>query len=302
MRRTDATTRQRQRGMAMTELLFCTFPYCLLILGAVFLWHMASGKQEISKFITSSAATGQKVEIDDFFKGLKGTPQALAETTYTPEQETEYNTLTEVDSDFDEPVLPYDTAGDDVWAGMCAVLYQGAYSKQNDTIVLNMTSMGKFLCASGYLEEASTPDSIALELGGPQQVDPVKSADGDVAMREISEVMSRWLSYHRSQARYTYALESGHGELPFEDRSAYDTSKVDWRSERGVTIPADEDAKMKQYSAFAATAENPARYGTHCAGPAGVLLNELPRDFGGVDPDSLDLPPDLGAAYWDKAQ
>lgn len=242
-----AIGRHRQRGTALTELVLCLLPYLIVLLGAIFFWHLMLGKQEVIKYSTSAAMPGEgTISESAFFGKLKGTATRSGVETFSfgnNGADASFNDLAQVTEE-DEPVLPYKNNGEDLKRAIELAGISVYYSVEEGGYKLSLGETGNRLKALGFLDV----DTKAVY----KNTDDIKVNVTQMDMlQEASQALGEWVSYRGAYGNYTYTVPFGKGRLPME-AEAPDQSAGAWRSSGGMKL-----YKKPPY-AFWAIIEDPA--------------------------------------------
>lgn len=200
--------RRNERGSALMELMLCLLPYGLVMLGALFLWYVQTGKQEVFKYLTSAAmAGGGGVPVAG--RVQQGRLLTGSVATYDQGAEDVYNVDLDVDATRDEPVMPYDPGGTD----LAAALTRGAISvnlQWDGTINVHATESGNQLARAGLIEGLVTGQGLDLntDLSFNINMEAMQDLSASFAARDFQATLARGAAY-----QYT---ASGSGALPFE--------------------------------------------------------------------------------------
>lgn len=203
------------RGSAMMELMLCLLPYALVMMGAMFLWYVQAGTQEIYKHTTAMAMSegaagdgGKRVHV--------GTLSSGTLTTYTQGEGGAYNAALDVDATRDEPILPYDRDGEDIKAAVTrdAITVR---IRWDGTLIVESTTIGSQLRREGLISGLVTGRGLDLDadLSFDIESEPMRDLSTMFAERDFRTTVVRG-------AAYEYA--SAGRRLPFEE------SMGRWRS------------------------------------------------------------------------
>lgn len=222
----------RQRGSALNELVICLLPYLLVILAAVVFWHLLLGKQEAIKYATSNAMPGDAtINNDLFFGNLDGTPEKNSVVTYdfsSGTAESTFNSVAKVE-EADEPVLPYDSDGEDLQRAIELSGQQVVYNADTQTYSLRRSanSTGYRLENLGFLSSTDTDATYTSSSSITVEV-----LDQDL-IAEVAQALGEWITYHGASANYSYTAPFGQEAMVFEED---DPSGEAWRSSEGMSV------------------------------------------------------------------
>lgn len=227
--------RSLRRATALSELVVCMLPYLLILLGALFFWHLMLGKQEVIKYATSAAMPGSGTIADsEFFGNLKGstTLSNVEEFSFSGgTSESTYNSLAAVD-DNDEPVLPYKSSGEDFQRAIELSGVSAYYNQKQNGYMLSLGETGGRLKNLGFLNGVNTKqvysDSSNISLGVSQTE----------LLEDASQAMGEWINYRGAYGNYAYVAPFGRERLPMEGE-APDNTAGSWRSASGISVYAD---------------------------------------------------------------
>lgn len=235
-----------QRGSAMMELLVSLLPYLLIMMGAVFFWHLMLGKQELFKYTAAESIMGDDVDGQDFFGNLAGTITVFSGVIYDANSEDTFNIETDVSEDEDEPVLPYDAEGEDFKSAVS----RGAYnisSNADGTVDVSLSKYGQRLADRGLISGMVTGESLPADTNLDFDVDPQ-------ICRDVSLALGEWISYRgASGSSYSYSLGFGRNQLFMES----DDPQYSFRKASGTTISG------KEISAYSAFVDDPELRGSY---------------------------------------
>ncbi len=264
---------KNNQGTALIELVICMLPYILIIMGAIFFWHLVAGKQEAVKyFTTSSTLNDTSLKSEYFFGKMKGMAYVGDQVTYDNEED--FNSVAGITED-DEPVLPYDSNGDDMQRAFELSGTQVYFDSSSGGYKVRRTQAGSRIAQLGLMGNLDT--STVYNEGDDISVD---ITDEDDVLPQISVSLGDWIDYKSSTANYSYALPLGRGRLPFESKVS--TSQT-WRSEEGIKVfPRD-------VSSFWAVINNPYMrdWGDDVSSLSSALATIYKTSAGAVAPSSL---------------
>lgn len=201
-------TRARdERGSALMELMLCLLPYALVMLGAMFLWYVQAGKQEVFKYLTTTAMAGGggttagRVRQGELLSG--------AVTTFDRHSEAAYNAALNVDAARDEPVMPYDPAGTDLAAAFTRDAIR-VRLRWDGTLDVHATESGNQLVQAGLIEDLVTGSGLDVntDLSFNINMEVMQDLSASFAARDFQATLVRGAAY-----RYR---ASGSRPLPFE--------------------------------------------------------------------------------------
>lgn len=230
----------RPRGSAVTEFIICLFPYMIILLGAIFFWHLALGKQELFDYSQAAAAAGDQAGGGKFWN-IDGARRLNAPRHYAPGDEASYNAKVGIDAKVDEPVLPYAASGED----FKACVSRGVYvitANTDGTINVGLSKQGRRYQQKGLIKNVTTGDHLSP--GSSLDFD----VDGEIASA-VSRALSEWVSYSGVDGgAYRFTLQFGASDNIALERGAVTEN---WRSQSGVTVGG------RTLSAFTARIDDP---------------------------------------------
>lgn len=243
------------RATAMTELVFCMLPYLLVLLAALFFWHLMLGKQEVIKYTASTAMPGQgAIESDWFIGKLEGKATLKELTVYSfgeGASESTFNDLAKVTED-DEPVLPYKSNGDDFKRAIELAGVSVYYSQADGGYRLSLGETGWRLKTLGFLDADTKKVYSEAE-------DISVTVSQTELLEDASQAMGEWIQYRGcSGSNYSYTAPFGLDKLPFESEKP-DNREGAWRSSYGISVfkdfpgafwPAIEDTGMRSWTGY----------------------------------------------------
>lgn len=218
-------TNPHQRGAAFAEFLLCLLPYMLVLLAAVFFWHLMRGRQELFNYAQAAANIGDAPDL--FAQGVikEGTAKLSPATIYSATDENTYNAKVKVDPQIDEPVLPYSTDGADFSAGISRSVYV-ITANMDGTINVHLSKIGRRLLAQGMIKNEVTGDNLSPTENLHFEVNTEIAAD-------ISKILNSWINYRGVDGgTYHYALHFGGNQSLGLEKSPPTES---WRT-TGITV------------------------------------------------------------------
>ena len=265
------------RGSAVTEFIICMFPYMLILLGAIFFWHLAVGKQKLFDYSQSAATLGQG---KDSFGNFDGKKTLRSPVRYDSGSELAYNAKVGVRTEIDEPVLPYSEDGEDFKACVSRGVYN-VHANADGSINVHMSSQGRRYKEKGLITDTVTGDNLSADTNISFEVNP------EIA-RAVSQALSRWITYTGVDGgRYRYTLQFGAGEtLGLETGVVTDN----WRSRNGVTVGGN-----RVFGAYSARIEDSGLRGSY----TDVRLSDLDA-VAGTQVTSLDKGAELDGLNYNK--
>lgn len=243
----------RQRGSALNELVICLLPYLLVILAAIFFWHLLLGKQEAIKYATSNAMPGSgTINKDIFFGKLDGTSEMNTTVEYNfagGTSEAMFNTAANVE-EADEPVLPYNTDGSDLKRAIEFSGQQIIYDPNTKKFRLHRggNSTGGRLENLGFLNEIDP--NATFDSASDIKIEVLDTE----LLAQVAKALGEWITYHSASANYSYAVPFGQEALVLENDAP---TGQHWRSKEGVSAfktapaafwPVVEDPAMRAWT------------------------------------------------------
>lgn len=278
-----APGRGAARGSAITEFMICLFPYMIILLGAIFFWHIALGKQELFDYSQAAAATGDADKAEKSWT-LDGARRLNAPRQYAASDEASYNAKVGVDPKIDEPVLPYAANGEDFKACVSRGVYN-VTANADGTIDVSLSHRGHLYLNKGIIKNVKIGNHLSANANLDFDVDEEIAA-------AVSRALGEWISYSGVDGgAYRFTLQFGASDnIALERGSVTDN----WRSQSGVTVGG------RSLSAFTASIVNP-RLRPSENNRSNVLINSLDdtlhTDLASVVGDNVGLDVDDGDWY-----